>query len=68
MISTMLRRAIVDSDSPCVIISHYSIEKSMSLRKNQDPPRHPPFSLPLSTRRHFPLEPIFQYLSTGGDL
>lgn len=44
----------------------------MSLRKNQDPPLHlhttASFCLPLSTRRHFPLEPIFQYLSTGGDL
>lgn len=48
--------------------------EKMSLRKNQN---RPPLLLhaiplpslspspPLSTRRHFPLEPIFQYLSTG---
>lgn len=40
----------------------------MSLQKKSELAPLPPPFLSLSTHRHFPLEPIFQYLSTGGDL
>jgi len=45
-------------------------EKDEPAKKSEPTATPPPPASPspLNIRRHFPLEPIFQYLSTGGDL